>query len=51
MAHFEFDEYVDIAVGTEIVAQHRAEEGQAPDVMPPAELRKLFPGRSECAHA
>jgi hypothetical protein len=33
----ELDQHVDIALGTEVRAEHRAEEGQAVDVVAPAE--------------
>jgi hypothetical protein len=34
----ELDQHIDIAVGTEILSQDRPKQGQAPDVVPPAEF-------------
>src|SRR6266508_377622 len=34
----ELDEHVDVAVGSEVVAEDRAEQGQPADVVPPAKL-------------
>src|SRR5437868_6871836 len=42
MAWFERVEHIDVTIITEIVAQHRAEQGKPPDVMRPAEIGDLL---------
>jgi hypothetical protein len=42
MASLELHEDVDVTLWPEVVAQHRAEHGQPPDVVPPAEGRDLL---------
>src|SRR5207247_11082564 len=41
MPGFELDEHIDVAVRAKIVSKHRAEEGQSPDVVFPAEVSDL----------
>jgi hypothetical protein len=38
MARLELDEYVDVALGPEVVSQDRAKQGEAANVMAPAEV-------------
>ena len=42
MSWREFDQNVDVAIGSKIVAHDRAEEGQLTNVMAPAEGGQLF---------
>lgn len=44
MAGFELHQHVHIAVGTEILAQYRAEQGKLPNMMAPAEIGDLVFG-------
>ena len=39
MAGLKFHEYVDVAVGAEVVPKHRPEQREPSDVMPPAKRR------------
>ena len=48
VAHLEFDEYVDIAVGSEIIAQDRAEQAESLHVVPTTELRDLVAIDGDC---
>jgi hypothetical protein len=50
MAGLELDKNIHIAVGTEIVSQDGAEEGQPSDVVSPAEIGDLFSIKRDARH-
>src|SRR2546423_1759037 len=46
----ELDQHVHVAVGTKVIAQHRAEEGQPADVVLSAEVGDLFTVNRDANH-
>src|SRR3712207_7412556 len=50
VAGLELDQHVHVAVGAEVVAQHRAEEGELADVVLPAELGDALAVDGDAGH-